>query len=111
MKMKINLIPKNYLGKLSVLFIILMPIFFYVGMLSVDFYNSVLSGRTIFEDIIVRPKVALPMLAGFFLGILAFVTGVVDIVKKKDYSVFVFLSTIMGFFVLVWIFIEILFPH
>lgn len=77
----------------------------------VDFYESIPAGRTIPHDIIVRPGIALPMLAGFISGIATFFTGVIGIIRKKDRSILVFLSTAIGFFVLLWCLAEILFPH
>jgi len=68
---KIKFLPKTTLGKWSVVLIIVMPVFFYVGMSFVDFYESVSAGKTILQDIIVRPGVALPMLAGMVSGISA----------------------------------------
>ena len=109
--MKINFTPKSLLGKLSVVLIVCMPIFFYIGMSFVSFYESVPAGKTIPHDIVTRPGVALSMLAGFASGIAAFFCGIIGITKKKDYSVLVFISTMMGFFVLLWILAEILFPH
>ena len=109
--MKINFAPKSNLGKLSFALIVLMPMFIYVGASFVSFYESVPAGETILHDIIVRPRVALSMLGGFFSGIVAFFCGVFGIIRKKDYSVFVFISTILGFFVLLWVIAEILFPH
>ena len=100
--MKINFIPKSHLGKLSVVLIVFTPIFFYIGMSFVAFYESIPAGRTIPHDIIVRPGIALPMLAGFISGIAAFFTGIIGFIRKKDRSIFVFLSTAMGFFVLLW---------
>ena len=109
--MKINFTPKSHLGKLSVVLIVFMPIFFYIGMSFVDFYESIPAGRTIPHDIIVRPGIALPMLAGFISGIAAFFTGVIGIIRKKDRSILVFLSTAMGFFVLLWCLAQFLFSH
>ena len=88
-----------------------MPVFFYVGMSFVDFYESVSAGKTILQDIIVRPGVALSMLIGFVCGIVAFFTGIIGIIRKKDHSVLVFLSTVMGFLMVLWCLAEILFPH
>jgi hypothetical protein len=51
------------------------------------------------------------MLAGFISGIAAFLTGIVGIIRKKDYSVLILLSTVIGFLVLLWCLAEILFPH
>ncbi len=109
--MIIKLIPKTILGKWSIVLIVAMPIFFYIGMSFVSFYESVPAGKTIPHDIIVRPGVALPMLTGFISGIAAFFTGIVGTIKKNDYSILIFLSTVIGFFVLLWCLAEILFPH
>ncbi len=75
------------------------------------FYESVSAGKTILQDIIVRPGVALSMLIGFVCGIVAFFTGIIGIIRKKDHSVLVFLSTAMGFLMVLWCLAEILFPH
>jgi len=109
--MRLNFIPGTFLGKCSVVLIIVMPIFFYIGMSFVNFYEFVPAGKTILQDVIVRPGVALSMLTGFICGITAFFTGVRSIIKKKDYSIFVFLSSVMGFLTLLCFFIEVIFPH
>ena len=107
----IKLLPKTILGKWSIVLIVAMPIFFYVGMSFVGFYESIPAGTTIPGDIIVRPGVALPMLSGFVCGIAAFLIGITGITKKKDYSIFVFLSTTAGFVMLLWCLAEVIFPH
>lgn len=103
--------PKTISGKWSVVLIFAMPIFFYIGVSFVSFYESVPAGKTIPHDIVVRPGVALPMLAGFASGIAAFFTGIIGIIRKKDYSILVFLSTALGFLMLLWWLAEIIFPH
>jgi len=108
---KIKFLPKTFLGKWSVVLIIAMPIFFYIGMSFVDFYESIPAGKTIPHDIMVRPGVALPMLAGLVCGVAAFFTGIIGIIRKKDHSVLVFLSTAMGFLMVLWCLAEVLFPH
>ncbi len=109
--MRLSFIPETFLGKCSVALIIAMPIFLYIGMSFVSFYESVPAGKTILNDIVARPGIALPMLAGFVCGIAAFFTGIMDIIKKKDSSILVFLSSAMGFLMLLWCFAEVLFPH
>jgi len=108
--MRLSFIPKATLGKWSVGLIVVIPIFFYIGMSFVSFYKSVPAGKTIPRDIIVRPGVALSMLAGFISGIVAFFVAIISITRKKDYAVFVFLSTVIGFLVLLWCLAQILFP-
>ena len=109
--MRLRLVPKTFLGKCSVALIVAMPIFFCIGMSFVEFYESVLAGKTILHDIIARPGVALSMLTGFVCGIAAFFTGIISIIKRKDYSIFIFLSTMTGFLMLLWCLAEVLFPH
>ena len=107
----IQLVPKTILGKWSIVLIVAIPVFFYIGMSFVSFYESVPAGKTIPHDIVVRPGVALPMLAGFISGIAAFFVGIIGITRKKDHSILIFLSTAIGFLVLLWCLAEILFPH
>ena len=109
--MRLNFIPETFLGKWSVVLIAAMPIFIYIGMSFVNFYEFVPAGKTIPRDIVARPGIALFMLAGFASGIIAFLTGIVGIIKKKDRSVLVFLSTVLGFLMLLWCLAEIIFPH
>ena len=109
--MKINFKPKNDLGKWSIGLIVIMPILLYIGMSFVSFYKNIPAGETILHDIMVRPGIALSMLIGFISGISAFFAGIIDIVRKKDHSILVFLSTIMGFFVLLWCLIQFLFSY
>jgi hypothetical protein len=106
---KINLAPKSDIGKWSIGLIVMMPILLYIGTSFVSFYES--AGKTIPHDIVIRPGVALPMLAGFVSGIAAFFCGIIGITRKKDYSVLVFISTIIGFFALPWILATILLYH
>jgi len=108
---KINFAPKSNLGKWSIGLIVVMPILFYIGISFVSFYESVPAGKTKPHDIVARPGVALPMLSVFVSGIAAFFCGIIGITRKKDYSVSIFISTTVGFFVLLWILVEILFPH
>jgi hypothetical protein len=111
MRMKLNFLPKTHLGKWSAGLVVAMLVFLYIGMSFVSFYESVPAGKTIPQDIILRPGIALPMLAGFLSGIAAFFTGIVGIVKRKDHSVIIFLSTTVGFLMLLWCLAEIIFPH
>ena len=107
----IQLVPKTTLGKWSVVLIVATPVFLYIGMSFVSFYESVPAGKTIPHDIVVRPGVALSMLAGFISGIVAFFVGIIGITKEKDHSILIFLSTVLGFLVLLWCLAQILFPY
>jgi hypothetical protein len=107
----IKFLPQNVLGKWSVALVIAMPVFFFIGMSFVDFYESVSSGKTILQDIMLRPGVALAMLSGFASGITALFTGAFSILKKKERSVLVFISTTIGLLVLLFLMAEVLFPH
>jgi len=77
----------------------------------VNFYGSVPVGNTILQDIMVRPGIALPMMVGFISGVAAFFTGIIDIIREKDRSILVFLSTAIGFFILLWCLAQFLFAY
>ena len=104
--MRLSFIPKTTLGRWSVGLIVVMPIFFYIGMSFVSFYEYISAGKTIPQDIIARPGIALPMLAGFISGIVAFLTGIIGIIKKKDFSILILLSTAIGFLDLLWCLVQ-----
>jgi hypothetical protein len=92
-----KLLPKTLLGKLSVISFILMPLLFYIATFILDsMYVSVSSGDTILEDIKVRPLLALTMLLANLLGILSFVFGIIAIKKLKEKSILVWVCTVLG---------------
>jgi len=106
------MIPNTTPGKWSLGLIIAMPILFFFGSSCTEtFYKSVPSGRTLLEDIAQRPVLALTMLSGMIAGILAFLTGILAIRKHKERAVFVYLSTVIGMVLILFLFGEVLFPH
>jgi len=86
---KVKFKPKSYLGKLSIGLIILLPIYFYI-------ISNVISDLVLY--------------GGIIYGIAAFFCGIIGITRKKDYSVFVFLSTMIGLFILLYFLQQALFP-
>ena len=103
--------PKTIIGKWSLGLIITMPLLFFIGMsFTNSLYKSVPAGDTILADIASRPALALTMLAGFASGISAFITGLFAIIKQKERAISVFISTIVGAALILYI-IEILSPH
>ena len=104
--------PVTRPGKWSVVLIIFMPILILLGRLSMNlFYPSAPSGDTILEDILARPALALAMLAGLGCGAMACVTGYAAILKHKDRTLFVYISTIIGTLVVFFLLGEFISPH
>jgi hypothetical protein len=111
-KQRWYLIPKSHLGKWSLGLIIAMPLLLIIGLsLTNSIYGSVPAGDTILADISARPALALTMLAGMLAGILAFVTGLLAIARKKERAVLVYLSSLIGALLLIFLSAEFLFPH
>ena len=103
---------KSALGKWSIWLIIAMPILFFIGSSFRDsLYASVPSGETILADIATRPALALTMLAGMAAGIAAFITGILAIFKQSDRAILVYVSSLAGALLVVFLAGEILFPH
>jgi len=105
-------IPQTSPGKWSLGLIILMPILLWIGTWSMNtFYSSVQAGDTILKDIAARPALALSMLAALASGVMAGVTGLVSILKQRERTLLVYLSTILGIMVFLFVLGEIFFPH
>ncbi len=111
-KSSLKLVPKTKLGKWSVGLCVIMPVLFAVGgLLANTLYESVLSGETILADISARPALALTMLAGMFAGISAFISGLLAIIRQKDNAILVYISTLLGALLLLFLVGEIVSPH
>lgn len=100
--------PKTALGKWSVRLIVASPVFFLLAMLIL-----IASGErsedieTFFSNL----AIAIPMILAGICAISAFFTGIIAIIKSKDRSVIVFITTGLGFFILFLVLGEVLFPH
>jgi len=104
--------PKTTLGKWSVGLIVAMPILFIIGSSFTDsLYKSVPAGGTILADIAARPALALTMLAGMVAGISAFIAGLLAIVRQKENALLVYVSTVIGALLMLFLTGEVLFPH
>ena len=103
--MKINFIPKTYLGKWSVGLVI--GFFMFLGLFFIFIALGERGGDAFFSNL----KLTIPGLLAAISSIGSFFTGIVSIFKNKERSIIVFLSTILGFLILLWCFAEILFPH
>jgi len=110
--MKIEFLPKTKLGKWAVGLIIAMFLLFIIGRLFyLKVYESVPSGETILKDVVLRPGLALSMLSGFVSGIIAFIAGITAVIKKRERAILVFISTIIGALLILFLAGEIIFPH
>lgn len=87
---KVKFKPKSSLGKWSLGIIIVSPILFYLVL-----------NYLLLED---------PLTTGGIIYGSAFLFGIIGILRKKDYSVFVFLSTLIGLFILLFVLQQVLFP-
>ncbi|MFH1508559.1 MAG: hypothetical protein ABIE68_00050 [bacterium] len=105
-------VPQSKLGKWSVGLIVVMPVLFFIAMSFTDtLYESVPAGGTIWKDIFARPALPLTMLAGMFSGILAFITGIIAVIRQRERSPLVFISTIIGALLILFLASEIISPH
>jgi len=110
--MKVNLIPKTKLGRWSLGLIMAMPVLFFIGTsFRSSLYKSVFAGRTIFEDVVKRPALALTMLLGMVAGISAFIVGLMAIIREKERAVLVYTATFIGMLFVLFLTCEVLFPH
>ncbi len=105
--MRISILPKSPLGWWSVG---LAATFFLLRLLFQTFFAG--GGRNPSPNPVPPSPVILPaVVAGYVSGIAAFVTGLISITKSKERSILVFLLVAVGFFVLIFLLGEFLFPH
>lgn len=89
-----------------------MPILFVIGSsFTTSLYKSTSAGETILKDIAARPALALTMLAGMVAGISAFITGLLAILRQKENTLLVYVATVIGALLVLFLTGEILFPH
>ncbi len=103
--MRTSIPPKTRLGKWSIWLIIVFIVLFILFQLLVASGQS--GGDTFFSNLLL----SVPMLIAGISGISAFFTGIVSIIKGKERSVLVFISTTVGFFILFFVLGEFLVPH
>ena len=107
-----RLMPGTILGRWTVGLIAVMPILFVFGFsFSRSLYESVTAGRTLLADIVSRPLLALTMLTGMTAGISGFITGLLAIVKLKENALLVYISTVLGGLLTLFLIAELAFPH
>jgi hypothetical protein len=107
-----RIIPKTTMGKWSVGLIVAMPLLFVIGSsFTNSLYKSVPAGGTILADIAARPALALTMLAGMVAGISAFIVGLLTIARQKENALLVYVSTVIGALLMLFLTGEIVFPH
>jgi hypothetical protein len=107
-----HILPVSNLGKWSFWLIVAMLLLFLIGMsLPGVLYKGVASGDTLLADIAARPALALSMLAGMICGTASFISGLLAFITKKDFTVLVFLSTLIGALLVVFLIGEVVSPH
>ena len=103
--MKVSYKPNTVLGKWSVILIVLSFIF------SILLFSFIASGQRGGDTFFSRPALAVPMLLAGISAVCAFFTGITCIIRNKERAIFVYISTVIGFFVLLFGLAEIIFPH
>ncbi len=102
---KFYFVPKTLLGKWSLGLFAGLVICFLVARILVASGQE--GGETFFSNL----SISVPTLLAGLSGIAALFTGIIGIAKSKERAVIVFITTIIGFFVLAFVLGEYLSPH
>jgi len=105
--MRITILPKTALGWWSVG---LAAAFFLLRVLLQTFAASVRQNPLPIPGP-PSPVILIAVVADYISGIVSFVTGLTSIIKSKERSILIFLVVIVGFFALLFVFGEFLFPN
>ena len=104
--MSISFLPRTQLGKWSLrLMIAFLSLLLIRRAIMVLFQIS--GGKTFFSN----PVLGILMLGSGAAAVIAFLTGAFAVIRNRERSILVFLTTLIGLFILVFIFMEILLPH
>lgn len=105
-------LPKTKLGKWSLALIIAMPLLIIIGgSLSGTMYKSVEAGNGLIDDLAKRPALAVASLAGIAAGLASCVIGLIAISKKQERAILVYLSTLIGVLLIIFILGDLVSPH
>ena len=97
--------PSTFLGNWSVRLIV----FFLLCVIVLS--SLIASGQRGGDTFFSNPALAITMLVAAILAVSSFVTGIIGIIRNRERAIFVYISTAIGFFVLLWGLAEIIFPH
>lgn len=104
--------PRTRLGRWTIGLAAAMPILFWLGSsLAASRYEYAPAGSTVLADLVARPALALAMLAGMAAGVSAFIAGLIAILKQRENAVLVYLSTLLGGLLSLFLVGEVAFPH
>ncbi|MCA9388208.1 hypothetical protein KC644_00420 [Candidatus Berkelbacteria bacterium] len=108
-----TIVPKTKQAWWPIVFIGLMLVMFWLGLSFVDYYGGlgIASGQTIWTDVVARPGIAIPMVVAFASGIAGFIVGLRMIVKHQERSLLVYLATLVGGLLTLFLILELIFPH
>jgi hypothetical protein len=103
--MKYLFLPRTALGKWSTWLVAGLIVFYVIAALVVA--SGQRGGETFFDT----PAISIPMALAGLCGVASFFTGIIGIIWNKERALLVFLTTLIGLFVLVFIIGEFTSPH
>ena len=103
--MRISILPKTKLGKLSTGLIGAFIVFIVAFQLLVA--SGQRGGETFFSNLVL----AIPILLAGTSGVFAFAIGLTGVIRNRERSILVFLAILIGLFVLLFSLGEVIFPH
>lgn len=100
-----SLIPKTNMGRLATRLFAGFIVMFIV------FQIMILAGQRGGETFFSNLWLTIPFLSAVICAIAGFIYGSISIIRKKERAIVVFVVTIIGFLVLLFVSAEIIFPH
>jgi len=97
--------PKTKLGKWSVYLIGLFILFLII------FYILIATGQRGGDTFFSNTYLTIPFLLAAVSGVASFIVGPIAIIKQRERSVLVFLSSFVGLLITLFLAAELIFPH
>lgn len=103
--MRINIIPRSTYGKWTIYFILFF--FFFLSLFYLLVEMGERGGETFFSNL----KLTIPFLGAAISGIASLIMGLLSIFRERDHCITVYISIVIGLFVLIFVLGEIIYPH
>ena len=103
--MKFTVLPKTKLGRWSVWLLVVFV--FIIAVFQIMVAVGQRGGETFFDNIRLSTVAVVAAISGIF----SLLIGLISIIKSKERSILVFVATMIGLFVLIFIIGELAFPH
>lgn len=104
--MKVSFFPKTKLGKWSLIFFLAVVVLIIIFFLMITVFDQ-RGGDTFFSNL----YLTIPMIVAWIAACLSFITGIISIIKSREKSIAVYITTLICILITIYGLLEVTIPH